>query len=375
LTYLNIFPMLKATKMNGRKSNSTLANFIKANPGLAVLKSGDLIEAILISKESKTAYFDLGPFGSGVVYGREFAKAASVLKTLEVGGKISAKIIDPENDNGYAELSLSEADAQKNWEVIKNLKESGEIITVKALGANSGGLIAEVNKIKAFIPVSQLSAEHYPKVDDGDRGKILEGLKKLVNQELKVKVMDFKPKSAKLILSERETVQDNSRELLNQYKAGDVVDGIISGVTDFGAFMKFTMNPKIEGLIHISELDHKLIENPKEIVKLDDAVKAKIIDIKDGRVSLSLKALKPDPWAKVEEKYKAGQEITGKVTRFNPFGAFIALDPEIQGLIHISEFGGSQEEMKKQLELGKSLQFKIEMLKPSEKRIILKLKK
>ncbi len=327
-----------------------------------------------MEKSSKTAYFDLGPLGTGIVYGLEFSNASRILHGLKPGDKASVKVVDPENNSGYIELSLSDADAQKNWDAIKDLKERGEIIPVKIVGANSGGLLSEVSGLKAFIPVSQLSADHYPRVDDGDKGKILEELKKFVGEELKVKIIDFKPRANKLILSERETIQENTKELLAKYSVGGVVDGIISGVTDFGAFMKFADEPAIEGLIHISELDHRLIDNPKDIVKIGDAVKAKIIDIKEGRVSLSLKALKPDPWATVEERYKAGAEVSGKVTRFNPFGAFVALDADIQGLIHVSEFG-SIDEMKARLEAGKSYQFKIDAVKGAEKRIILKLKK
>ncbi len=219
-----------------------------------------------------------------------------------------------------------------------------------------------------------MANEHYPRVSDGERSKILDELRKLVGEELAVKVIDFNPRNDKLIVSEREAAEQNIKELLNQYKEGSEIEGVISGTADFGAFVKFVDNPAIEGLIHISELDHRLIENPRDAVKIGEQIKAKIIEIKDGRVSLSLKALKPDPWEKVEKKYKQGKEAEGTVNKFNPFGAFIDLDPEIQGLIHISEFG-SDEEMKKRLEAGKTYKFIIEAVKPEEKRISLKLKK
>jgi small subunit ribosomal protein S1 len=357
-----------------KKSQSPLATLLKNNVGGVFPKEGELIEGELIEKGQRAAYFDLGAFGTGVVYGAEFSSASRILKELKPGDKASAKVVDIENNDGYTELSLAEAGAQKNWEIIKELKEQGEIIPVKITGANSGGLLTEVNNIKAFLPVSQLSKDHYPHVDDGDRGKILEELKKFIGEELKVKIIDIKPRAKKLIVSERELLEENVQELLEQYKEGDVVDGIISGVADFGAFVKFANTPQIEGLIHISELDHRLIENPKEIVKIGDTVQAKILEIKDGRVSLSLKALKTDPWITVEEKYKEGSEIQGTILRFNPFGAFIGLDAEIQGLIHVSEFG-SVETMKKELEVGKQYNFTIELVKPAEKRIILKMKK
>ncbi|MDP3901408.1 MAG: S1 RNA-binding domain-containing protein [bacterium] len=356
------------------KRNSQLAQLLQNTPGLMpAIKIGDLISGTVIQKAAKSVYFDLGSFGTGIVYGAEFSAANDIIKTLKTSDRASVKIVDLDNDQGFIELSLAAAGQQKAWQDIKELKDGAASIKVKIEAANSGGLIAQVNDLQAFIPVSQLSTDHYPRVDDGDRSKILEELKKLVGEELEVKVIDVNPRAKKLILSEKEVASDNIKELVNKYKTGDIVDGIISGVADFGAFMRFADNPDIEGLIHISELEHKLIENPKEVVKVDDAVKAKIIEIKDGRVWLSLKALKSDPWETVEEKYKTGEEIIGKINRFNPFGAFVSLDPDIQGLIHVSEFG-SVEEMKNQIAEGNFYKFTIEAVKPQEKRIILKLK-
>lgn len=357
------------------KKNTYLSQFLKTNANLlSILKNGDLVEAELMRRAPRAVYFNLGSFGTGMVYGVELANAANIIREMKVGGKVPAKVVDLENERGYVELSLAAAGRQKAWQEIKELQEKGEIFVIKPISANSGGLIAKINELGAFLPVSQLAGEHYPRVDDGDRAKILGELKKLVGQELKVKILDVNPRSHKLIISEKETSAVNVKELLAKYKVGDIVDGIISGVADFGAFIKFADYPEIEGLIHISELDHRLIESPKEVVKVDDAVKAKIMEIKDGRVSLSLKALKPDPWLKAEEKYQAGQEVRGTVTRFNPYGAFISLDPEIQGLIHVSEFG-DVEEMQKKLQVGQSYTFVIDSVKAAEKRIILKLKK
>ena len=359
-----------------KKTLSPLGMLLKNDSNLiAAVKVGDLVDAEFIEGGAKKAFFDLKKHGTGIVYGVEYMNAQDVLKNLKAGDKIVAKVVDPENDKGYVELSLSEADKQKSWQIIKELAESGEITTVKIIGANAGGLLAEINELKAFLPVSQLSTDHYPKVDDGNRAKISEELRKLVGQELSVKVMDFNPRTNKLILSERElAATTNTKKLLDSYKVGDVVDGIVSGVTDFGVFIKFANDPDLEGLIHISELAHGLIENPKELVKINDVLQVKIVEIKDGRVSLSLKALKENPWDKVSEKYKTGETVSGTVSRFNPFGAFVALDTDIQGLIHVSQFGGV-EEMKKQLELGKTYSFEVELVKPQEKRIILKMKK
>ncbi len=361
--------------MTEKKTNTTLSALLKSDAGIIkALKVGEFAEGALIKKGKKVAYFDLGQLGTGVVFGIEYLNGSDIIKGLKVGDKISAKVVDTENEDGYVELSLTEAGRQKLWSEIKDIRDKNEPIVVKINGANSGGLMTEVAGMKAFLPVSQLSNDHYPRVTDGNKDKILEELKKMVGMELKVKIINNNQNLNKLIVSEREIADEGVKELLHKYKVGDVIDGIISGVADFGAFIKFADQPAVEGLIHISEIDHRLIENPKEVLKINDAVRAKIVEIKEGRVSLSLKALKANPWDTIGEKFKEGQETMGAISRFNPFGAFVALDHDIQGLIHVSEFGGV-DEMKKAIELGKQYKFRIESMKPAEKRIILKLVK
>jgi len=360
--------------MPTNQKNNVVEQLVKTEPDLiSLLKIGDIVEGRVLKKESRNLFLDLGRYGTGIVYGREFMNAKNIIKNLEIGGSIKAKVVDLDNEEGYVELSLTEADKYKVWEQIKELAERDEPITVKITGFNSGGLLAEINNLTAFLPVSQLNNEHYPRVETSDKKQIAEELKKIVAQELLVKIIDFNPRTNKLIISEREAADKTSQAALEQYQTGQIIDGLISGVADFGAFVKFVDNPAVEGLIHISELDHRLIDNPKEIVKIDEFVKAKIIDIKNGKVFLSLKALKPNPWDVVEKKYKVGQEVSGSVYKFTPFGAFINLDNEIYGLLHVSEFG-SVEEMKNQLKLGKDYKFIINLIKPQEKRLILKLK-
>lgn len=338
-------------------------------------KEGNVVEVTLIKKMPRKAYFDMGRFGTGIVYGVELQNAREALRHLEPGAKLHAKIVALDGEEGRIELSLSEADKQKVWAHAKELSEAGEVVKAKVAAANAGGLMVTVNDdLKAFLPVSQLSLEHYPKVPDGDRVKITEELKKFIGQELSVKIIDINSRTNKVIVSEREVLSANVKELLNAYTVGQEVTCIVSGVADFGVFVRFADNPDIEGMIHISELDYKLIDNPKELVKVNDELKAKIIDIKEGRVFLSLKALKEDPWTKIGDRFKSGDTVQGRVYKFNPFGAVIALEGDFQGLVHISEFGGP-DEMKKAISIGQSYPFVIDSVKPEEKRIILKVKK
>jgi small subunit ribosomal protein S1 len=354
------------------KTNSPLAQLFKEPAAVPSLKKGDLVNATYIGKTKHAYFFDLGKAVTGIVYGLELMNAYDVVRNINPGDAILAKVVDPENDEGYAELSINETTKHKAWQELQELKDRGEPVTVTIASANTGGLIASVNDVKAFLPVSQLSAEHYPRVTDGDRAKIMDELKKFIGQELTVKILDFNQRTGKLILSERGVVDENAKEQLAKYAVGDIVNVIVSGVADFGVFVKFADNLSVEGLIHISELDHRLIEDPREIVAIGDLFKAQITEIKDGRVSLSLKALKENPWDRVTERYSEGARVAGTVHRFNQLGAVIKLDADFQGLIRAADFGGT-EAMEKALSIGAQQSFIIEKIKPAEKRIMLKL--
>lgn len=348
-----------------------MKQLLEENDLLKPAKVGEVIEGKVVGKGRSSIFLDLGPIGTGIIYGKEFYDAKDKLKNLKMGDKIFTKVIDLEGEQGFIELSVSGASRELAFETLKKDKEKGELIKVKILGANKGGLVTEVSGISAFLPVSQLSSEHYPKVEGGEKSKILKELQKFIGQELEVKILDLFEKSDQIILSEKAKDLEKTKEKLKSYKIGDEVGGEITGVTDFGAFMRFSDD--LEGLIHISELDWKIIEDPTESVKTGDKVKAKIIEISDDRVWLSLKALKKDPWEGVEKKYKKGDEVLGKVTKFNPFGVFVQLDKEIQGLCHVSEFEG--EKMEDILKVGKKYKFQILSIDEKEHRMSLKLTK
>ncbi len=371
-------PVKETENQSAAKKNGTLISQIaKSNPLVfQVLKPGDLVEGKIAHKSSRLLIVDLGRHGTGAVYGGELQNSKSATKGLKEGDSIHGKVINPDNEEGYIELSLTEAGKQKSWTAITELKEKDEVITVKPTNANRGGLMVEIEGLMAFLPVSQLSNEHYPKVENpaDDKNEIMQALQKLVGTELSVKIIDVNPRTNKFILSEREATQVSIKELAKNYTVGQVIEGIVSGIADFGVFVRFTDNPLVEGLVHISELDHRMVDNPKEIVNVDDTVTAKIIDLKDGKIALSIKALKTNPWDTVLENYKENEEVSGVIYSFNPFGAVASLDNDIQGYIHVSEFG-SIEEMKKKLTLKERYTFTITSIKPQEKRITLKLKK
>lgn len=334
---------------------------------------GEIIEGQVVGKGRSAVFLDLGRIGTGVIYGKEFYDAKEKLKGLKIGDKIFSKIIDLDNEEGFIELSITRAFKELSFGSLEEKKEKNELVKVKILGANKGGLITEISGIPAFLPVSQLASEHYPKVEGGDKSKILTELQKFIGEELEVKILDLFPKKGQIILSEKAKDLDKVREIMKNYKLGDVVKGKITGITDFGAFIKFPVDKdeQLEGLIHISELDWKIIDDPSDIVNPGDKVEAKIVDISDSKISLSLKALKKDPWGGIEKKYKKGEIISGKVTKINPFGAFIQINKAIQALCHVSEFEG--EKMEDVLKVDKKYKFQILFIDEKEHRMSLKL--
>ncbi len=348
------------------------------SPGVGI---GSIVEGKVVAKDRSSLYIDLGNQGTGIIYGREFYLVKEVIKGLNIGDTVHAKVVEMENDDGYRELSMEDATKDLSWQKLRELRDSGEIISVKITGVNKGGLLTSVNGMAAFLPVSQLSPENYPRVADADKAKILKELQKFIGKTLEVKVLDLLAEENKLILSEKAKAEQAMKKILENYKKDDVIDGIITGIADFGAFIRFpiiteasTNKDSIEGLIHISELDWQLVSNPVEVVKVGEIVKAKIIDIRSNQVFLSLKALKENPWEEVQRQYKVGDKIKSKVISFSAFGAFVEVLPKIRGLCHISEFA-SQAEMESSLKAGESYQFEILAIEPKEHRMSLKLVK
>lgn len=331
-------------------------------------KPGDIIEGKVISLDRARLYIDLPPFGTGVIFGREYMNAREVIKRTNVGDVIAAKVIETNTKDGYIELSLKEARQAVLWteaeEAVKN-KTQFELVVKEA---NKGGLILDWQGLGGFLPASQLKAEHYPRVTDGDKDKILDELRKLVGTKLPVSIISATPKEGKLIFSEKGIDDKEKRELIAAYQVGDSVMGEVTGMVDFGVFIK--LEEGLEGLVHISEIDWGLVDDPRHFFKVGDKVKVKIIDIKEGKISLSVKALKENPWTAAVAKYNKGDKVEGVVIKFNKHGALASIEEGIAGLVHVSEFG-TEEKLRQSLELGKRYPFTISLFEPKEMRMAL----
>lgn len=371
----------KKEKKTVEADESVMGKLLDAQT-IAFPQIGDVIKGKVIEVGTNSIFLDIEPFGTGIVLGREIKDGMGSGK-IKIGSQVNATITDLENEDGFIELSIREASYEKAWEDLESKRDTQDKVTTKVLSANKGGLLIEINGISGFLPVSQLSSKNYPRVDDGDKNKILNLLKKLVNQELEVRIIDADREAEKLIVSEKATQKEKDREVISGLKVGDVIDGEVSGVVDFGAFVKFTCpgkdgasakeDDRLEGLVHISELAWQLIENPRDIVKVGNKIKAQIIGIDNDKISLSMRALEKDPWSDI--KYKVGDIVTGKINKINHFGAFVYLDNDIHGLAHISEMtemfpGKAIEEL---IKVGENYDWKILSIESKEHRMGLAL--
>jgi len=336
-------------------------------------KKGDLVTGTIISLSKNEIYLDLDGITTGIIRGREIYDESDETSGLKIGDQASATVISLDNENGYMELSLREAGHKKAWDSLEELYREGAIVDSKVIDANKGGLMIKIGNVIGFLPVSQLTIEHYPRIEGGDKSKILTHLKSFINQPLKTKVIDINEKEEKLIVSEKAAWNDKQKKVISKFTVGDKVDGKVTGVVDFGAFVEF--GDGLEGLVHISELAWQRIDNPRDVIKVGDNVKAEIIDIENTKISLSIKKLQKDPWIEVTGKYKIGQKVKGKVLKINPFGAFVELDNDIHGLVHISELSSKKVANPEDLvTVDKDYEFTILTIEPKNHRLGLSLK-
>src|SRR3989338_8027754 len=340
---------------------------------IKVAKPGDVLEGPVLSVGKNEVYLDIEGVGLGVVRGRELYDESVRLGQMKPGDKVVAAVVEAENKDGNIELSFRAAGQERVWSTLTDRLKSREVIKTKILEANKGGLMVEVNGVVGFLPVSQLSTEHYPRVEEGDKNKILEILRSYVGKTFDVQVITADAQEEKLIVSEKAVGEGHMREKMAKLHINDVVTGEVSGIVDFGIFLKF--GEGLEGLVHISELAWTRIDHPKDLYKVGQKVQAQVISVDRDRISLSIKRLQPDPWVESIKKYQVGQKVSGKVTKVMPFGAFVELDPEIYGLVHSVEL--SSEEVKDPSEIvqvGDEKEFKIISIEPQEHRLGLSLR-
>lgn len=359
---------------------SELESLLQSRDFLRVPALGELISGKVLTTKGREIRIDIGGLTTGVVRGRELFAESTIYSGLKEGDDVEATVIDLENENGEMELSFRYAGNKKAWEELKDTFKKGEIVKVKVLDANKGGLLVKTDHLTGFLPVSQLAPEHYPRVSGGDKQKILEKLKEFVGQSVTVKILDLNEADAKLIFSEKAVWESEQKTIISQIQVENLVEGEVTALADFGAFIKFLPeggdpDGALEGLVHISEIAWQRIDHPKDILKVGQTVKAEVIGIEGSKIFLSMKKLIGDPWDGVEKKYKVGDVVEGKILKINPFGFFVELDPEIHGLAHVSELSSKQiEDVTILGKAGETREFKIVSIEPLEHRLGLSIK-
>ncbi len=354
-------------KLPSKTKEMTMEELL-ASADVAALASGDVVEGTVIAAEKHEIWLDLGARGTGLVIGREIEQS----EEIKPGDIISASVIEPETDDGYAILSLKKVAKEKGWESLEERFATGEVFSVSPFDANKGGLLIEVDGIRGFLPVSQLSAENYPRVSGADKDEILHRLTSLINKPLQVRILDLDRRDNKLIFSEKAARREDTESKVAQMKVGDVAKGIVTGVVDFGIFVNVD---GVEGLVHISEIAWDRVESPAKYVKVGETIEAKIISIDRDKLSLSMKQLTPDPWQGAVKNMKVGDMAEGKITRITPFGAFVQVSPVVEALVHISELSDDHvEDPSKLVKLGETKSFKIIAIDPDAHKLSLSLK-
>jgi small subunit ribosomal protein S1 len=335
-------------------------------------KEGEIVEGTVSALGRARVYVDLPPFGTGLIYGREYMNARDILRKVSVGDAIAAKVVSLDNEDGYIELSLKEARQALIWGEAESAIKGQKILSLEVKEANKGGLIIEWQGIQGFLPASQLSAEHYPRVEDGNKDKILSELNDLVGKHLSVVIITADQKEGKLIFSEKGPQEKEAKEeKVNKYEVGNILEGEVTGAVDFGVFVK--IEDGLEGLVHISELDWGLVEDTRSLFKVGDKVKVKVIEVKDDKISLSIKQLKENPWSEAAHKYKKGDVVNGVVIKYNKHGALASIEEGVAGLVHISEFE-NESALKNELPLGGVHKFRITLFEPKDQRMTLSIK-
>jgi small subunit ribosomal protein S1 len=359
----------KKIKTKKEKAESMADLIEEVGDTLLPYKEGEIVEAKVLSVSRHKIWVDVSGLSLGYVPEKEITLNSDV----KVGDTIFAYVILLEDEDGNVVLSLKRADRERYWKDMEEKYKTGEPVEITINEANKGGLISEIGGIPGFLPVSQLSPEHYPRVSGGDREEILTRLNKLLGEKLFVKVINCDKVSNKLIFSEKAVDAEKLASKIEKYKVGDTVEGKISGIVDFGLFVK--IDPLVEGLVHISEVSWSRVSDLNKVFKVGDPIKVMIIAVEDGRLSLSLKRLAADPWAKAAQHYKVGDKIKGAVTKITPFGAFVSLDEEIDGLVHVSELSDQHViDPGQVVDLGKEYEFKIISIEPETHRLGLSLK-
>ena len=349
-----------------------MEKLLKEAPPIVRVRPGQLIEGTVVFRGKNKLLLDIGGTVTGIISGRELRDSFNTFRELNIGDTVSAMVLEEENNEGMYVLSLRMASQQKAWERFHEIIENSKTMSFIAQEANKGGLLGNIDGIRTFLPVSQLAPMHYPRVNNADTSEIMQRLAKYIGHTFTVKIITMDEEAGKIVVSEREALAEERSKALESLKVGEIKEGIVTGVVKFGLFVAFE---GLEGLVHISEIAWGHVKNPSEYAEVGDKVQVKIIGIDSDKLSLSIKQLTRDPWEEIAERYPVGKRVQGTVVRFADYGAFLKLEKDINGLVHLTELAHHKvTDPSEVLTIGQKVDAQVIYIDIDERRIGLSIK-
>ncbi len=360
------------TAQKRKTQSAVMVELLKDSPPVFRARPGELIEGAVIFKGKNKMLIDLAGVATGIVSGRELRDSMNTFRDLNQGDQVAALVLEEENDEGMVVLSLRMASQQKAWDRFHKLVADDKTMKFTAQEANKGGLLANIDGIRTFLPVSQLSPANYPRVNNADSSEIISRLGKFIGHTFTVKIITLDEAAGKIVVSEREAMAEERSKALEGLAIGSEKDGIVSGIVKFGLFVAFD---GLEGLVHISEIAWGHVKNPSEFASVGDRVRVKIIGIDGEKLSLSIKQMTKDPWEEIAERYPVGKKVEGSVVRFADYGAFLSLEKDITGLVHLTELSHEKvTDPAEVLKIGQKVEAQVINIDIDERRIGLSIK-
>jgi len=339
------------------------------------LKYGDVMEGIVMHKDRDELLVDIGSKAEGIVPAKEYSSLSDEEKeNLSVGDSILVFVVQPENQEGHPVVSIDRARQEKSWRRLQERHEANEVIEAEVTNYNKGGLLVNLDGVRGFVPASQVT-----EIRGGDESSKQADMARLIGTSLPLKVIEINRHRNRLILSERQAVQERrdamKEKLIEELHEGEIRTGHVSSICDFGAFVDIG---GADGLVHLSELSWSRVRHPSEVLKVGDEVQVYVLGInaEEKKIALSIKRTQPEPWSRVATSYEVGQLVKGTVTQLANFGAFARIEDGIEGLIHVSELAEERIQHPKQVvEEGEELILRIIRIDPQRRRMGLSLRR
>ncbi len=357
-------------------STSSVENLLKRKEFLPKrYRRGDVVEGEVIRKASEAIFLDIGAKAEGLISADDFE---GDFEKVSEGDQILAKVVQRRGSSGLVILSVRDASDERIWRDLREKYENGERFEVRVIGYNEGGLVIKLTSdLEGFLPISHLDWSHFPVSETNRAQGELSGkeavLSRLVGENLMVKIIELDPEQERVVLSEKQAMAEEGKEgegksFWSGLEEGETRTGIVTGIVPFGLFVRLE-GSNVEGLVHVSEISWSKVSDPGEKYDVGDRVEVQVLsfDEEEERISLSIKALKPNPWDQVGDSYEVGDLVAGKISKVTPYGAFLRLEEGIEGLIHVSETLGP-------LSTGEAVTARIIELKPGEQRLGLSLR-